>query len=69
MVAHEKDKVSPGWDKRQVWEGKKTKTRGGLTRDDLMKNKQGKIVSKKKHAQGKKLYAKYKDQLVPFQKQ
>jgi hypothetical protein len=30
------------------------KTPGGLTKKDLMRNKHGRIVSKKKHAQGKK---------------
>lgn len=30
------------------------KTSGGLTKKDLMKNKHGRIVSKKKHTQGKK---------------
>lgn len=34
--------------KVQVWQGKKTKTGGGLKKDDLVKNKKGKIVPKKK---------------------
>lgn len=62
-----KKKVSKGWDKRAVWENRKTKTRGGLTRDDLMMNKRGRIVSKRKHEAGKKLYAKYKDLLIKEQ--
>merc|ERR1712046_231967 len=41
----------------QVLKGKKVKTSGGLTKDMLMKNKQGKVVSKKKHADGKKKFA------------
>lgn len=33
--------------RRQVWNGTKLKTAGGLTRDKLMPNKRGKIVSRK----------------------
>ena len=33
----------------KVWHGTLKKTPGGLTKKDLMKNKRGKIVSKKKH--------------------
>jgi hypothetical protein len=36
--------------RRQVWNGKAEKTAGGLTKDDLDKNKRGRIVSKKKTA-------------------
>lgn len=32
----------------EVWNGKKIRTPGGLRKEDLMKNKDGKIVSKKK---------------------
>ena len=38
----------------QVWHGTAKKTPGGLTKINLMKNKHGRIVSKKKHASGKK---------------
>lgn len=38
----------------QVWHGTAKKTSGGLTKTHLMKNKHGRIVSKKKHASGKK---------------
>ena len=38
----------------QVWNGSAKHTSGGLTKSDLMKNKHGRIVSKKKHALGKK---------------
>lgn len=38
----------------QVWHGTAYKTAGGLTKDHLMKNKQGRIVSKKKHQTAKK---------------
>merc|ERR1712113_1291734 len=34
--------------KAQVFKGSKAKTSGGLTRDALIKNKRGKIVSKRK---------------------
>jgi hypothetical protein len=39
--------------KRQVWNGTAKHTSGGLTRKDLMKHK-SRIVSRKKHAAGKK---------------
>ena len=42
--------------KSAVWRGFATKTAGGLTKHDLMKNKFGKIVSKRKHALGLKRY-------------
>ena len=35
----------------EVWRGVRLKTSGGLTKADLIKNKRGKIVSKKKSAQ------------------
>ena len=38
----------------KVWHGTLKKTSGGLTKNDLMKNKWGRIVSKKKHNLGKK---------------
>jgi hypothetical protein len=40
--------------KAQVWHGNAKKTTGGLTKRDLMKNKHGRIVSKRKHNLGKK---------------
>jgi hypothetical protein len=40
--------------KAQVWHGSAKHTSGGLTRKDLMKTKKGRIVSRKKHAAGKK---------------
>jgi hypothetical protein len=40
--------------KAQVYHGTAKHTSGGLTRKDLMKTKKGRIVSKKKHAAGKK---------------
>jgi hypothetical protein len=52
--------------RQQVWNGTSYKTEGLLTRDKLMMNKWGRIVSKKKHAtakkeqlQGKRLFKNY----------
>ena len=39
--------------KAQVWHQTAKRTSGGLTRKDLMKHK-GRIISRKKHAAGKK---------------
>ncbi len=39
--------------KAQVWHGTADHTSGGLHKSDLMKNKAGRIVSVKKHNQGK----------------
>ena len=38
----------------EVWHGSAKHTSGGLVKHDLMKNKHGRIVSRKKHALGKK---------------
>lgn len=38
----------------QVWHGNAKKTSGGLTKKNLMMNKHGRIVSRRKHASGKK---------------
>merc|ERR1719162_1947484 len=44
--------------KSSVFRGSKVKTVGGLTKAALMKNKRGKVVSKKANANGKKAYRK-----------
>lgn len=44
----------PQSERLRVWKGMLKKTSGGLTKADLMKNKRGKIVSKKKSAAAKK---------------
>jgi hypothetical protein len=44
--------------KSQVFNGKKAKTVGGLKKENLMKNKQGNIVSKNRSEYGKKIYEK-----------
>jgi len=38
----------------QVWHGTAKKTSGGLTKTNLMMNKHGRIVSRRKHSAGKK---------------
>lgn len=40
--------------KAQVWHGTAKHTSGGLTKTNLMKNKHGRIVSRRKHNLGKK---------------
>merc|ERR1712012_521351 len=43
--------------KSQVFKGLKSKTQSGLTKDKLVKNKSGKIVSKARSARGKKVFS------------
>lgn len=50
-----KSKLTPGRAKALVWKGKLKKTPSGLTKKDLVKNKYGKIVSRKKHSLGKRM--------------
>jgi hypothetical protein len=38
----------------EVWHGSARHTSGGLTKKHLMKNKHGRIVSRRKHASGKR---------------
>merc|ERR1719386_420900 len=42
--------------KALVFRGSKEKTAGGLTKDALMRNKRGKIVSKRNNAKGKRAF-------------
>merc|ERR1711937_14778 len=51
-----------------VFRGSKAKTLSGLTKTDLVKNKYGKIVSKKSMAHGKKAYANIKGWTAAVQK-
>merc|ERR1712139_463827 len=51
-----------------VFRGTKAKTSSGLSKSDLTKNKNGKIVSKKQSANGKKAYANIKGWTVAVQK-
>merc|ERR1719209_828377 len=46
--------------KSSVFSGRKEKTSGGVTKAGLVKNKAGKIVSKKMSAQGKKNFSRIK---------
>merc|ERR1719478_29653 len=51
-----------------VFRGSKAKTSSGLVKTDLIKNKRGKIVTKKQAANGKKAYANIKGWTVAVQK-
>ncbi len=42
--------------KLQVWRGEAQRTGGGLKKEDLMKNKRGKVISIKQHNHGKRVY-------------
>merc|ERR1712178_504658 len=52
-AAKKKSSIRFKW---QVLKGSKLKTKGGMKADDLTKNKNGKVVSKKQHAIGRKAY-------------
>merc|ERR1719164_316112 len=54
--------------KSVVFRGTKSKTLSGLTKSDLVKNKRGKIVTKKQVAAGKKAYANVKGWVAACQK-
>ena len=54
------EKVKAVGTKLEVWKGKAKHTSGGLTKDKLMKNKRGKVISKKKHSAGIKAMARLK---------
>merc|ERR1712151_676843 len=57
MKAKRVSKIATGrLAKCMVFKGRKEKTSGGLRKDSLMKNKRGKIVSKKASANGKTCY-------------
>merc|ERR1719263_204368 len=57
MKAKRVSKVAKGkLAKAIVLRGSKAKTSGGLTKDDLIKNKRGRVVSKKASAVHKKLF-------------
>merc|ERR1719217_1864702 len=62
MKAMKKKSVS------KIAKGRYAKSVGGLTKSDLVKNKNGKIVSKKLLANGKKAYANIKGWTVAVQK-
>jgi hypothetical protein len=43
------DKIRKSGTRRQVWNGSAEKTIGGLRKDQLIKNKHGRIVSTRRH--------------------
>ena len=58
MKAMKKSVIAKGkLAKLVVFRGTKAKTTSGLKKGDLMKNKNGKIVSRKANANGKRAYA------------
>ena len=65
-MAHEKTVGS----RAEVWHGNAKHTAGGLKKKDLMKNKYGRIVSRKQHETAKKTYKKrFGDKMAkPFAK-
>jgi len=57
MKAKSVSKIAKGrLAKAMVLHGKKEKTVGGLTKESLIKNKRGKVVSKRKSASGKRSF-------------
>ena len=54
QVGGAKKKTKTVGSRAEVWHGNAKKTSGGLTKKDLLKNKHGRIVSKKKHNTAKK---------------
>merc|ERR1719272_197898 len=54
MKAMKKKAISARTAVRQAFAGKINKTKGGLTASSLTKNKNGRVVSKKQSARGKK---------------
>ena len=55
-------------DRRIVFNGDKLKTWSGMKKSDLVKNKVGRIVSKKASANGKKAYGRIKGWTTAVQK-
>merc|ERR1719424_1989980 len=69
MKAMKVSKIAKGRNRKgAVFNGTKEKTSGALKKSDLMKNKDGKIVSKKSHAAGKKAYKHIKGWTVAVSK-
>merc|ERR1719262_614132 len=69
MKAKRVSKIAKGkFAKAVVLRGTKEKTAGGLKKSDLMKNKRGKIVSKKAHASALKRYSNIKGWTTAVQK-
>merc|ERR1719146_218833 len=69
MKAKKVSKIAKGKNARSVvFRGTKEKTVSGLKKTDLMKNKRGKIVSKKAHASALKRYSNVKGWTAAVQK-
>ena len=69
MKAMKKSVIAKGkLAKMVVFRGTKSKTTSGLKKSDLMKNKNGKIVSRKQSANGKKAYTHIKGWTVAVTK-
>merc|ERR1712146_690455 len=69
MKAKKVSKVAKGkYMRAAVFSGKKGKTISQLTKADLIKNKRGKIVTKKQSALGKKRYSQIKGWVEAVQK-
>jgi hypothetical protein len=56
LIGGELKKSSSVGTKEDVWNGSASKTSGGLKKIDLMKNKKGKIISKRQFEAGQKAY-------------
>ena len=54
MARHRSKSLRRKGTRAQVWHGNADETTGGLTKKDLIKNKHGSIVSKKKQALARK---------------
>merc|ERR1719473_516809 len=58
-------KIAKGrYAKAVVFRGTKAKTYTGLTKSDLVKNKRGRIVTKKQQSKGKQLYTTFGKQWI-----
>merc|ERR1719152_40898 len=69
MKAKRVSKIASGrFAKSRVLSGQKVKTSGGLTRSSLIKNKRGKVVSKKASAVGRKQFKNIKSWFEACQK-
>merc|ERR1712199_140623 len=53
MKARKKEPISAHLSKRHAFFGKIDKSKSGLKKSDLVQNKHGRVVSKKKHSLGK----------------
>ena len=56
MASHKEEKRTKVGSKREVFNGTAEKTKGGLRKKDLVKNKRGRVVSIKKSEAGKKSF-------------